>query len=249
MPLNPTAMNYSKAVGAYETGRPGYPEALIAALPLAQAHSVVELGAGSGKFTRQLRPHLAPEARLIAVEPVAAMLAALSDLPEVEAVCARADATGLPQGCADLLVCAQAFHWFDDAASVAEIARLLRPGGTLALIWNIRDARSPWVAALSQMIDAHAGQTPRHQSGHWRWILDDPRFRLEREVAVDHPFPMSPAAVAERVLSVSYIAGLPEAEKQELRRRTAAILAEAGLDRAETVVFPYVSRLYLLTRL
>ncbi|MGD9862669.1 MAG: class I SAM-dependent methyltransferase [Pseudodonghicola sp.] len=249
MPLNAIARNYSTAAGAYEAGRPGYPEAVIAALPLTAARCCVELGAGTGKFTRLLRPHLAPAVRLIAVEPVAEMSARLAGTPGVEVIDRRADDTGLAAGCADLVVCAQAFHWFDDPASVAEIVRLLRPGGTLALIWNMRDTRVPWVAALSQMIEGYAGDAPRHQSGRWRWILIDPRFRFEREIAQDHSHRMPRAGVIERVLSTSYIAGLAPVQQAVLRRRTEAILRQAGLDPAAEVSFPYVSRLFLLTRL
>lgn len=113
----------------------------------------------------------------------------------------------------------------------------------------MRDTRVPWVAALSQMIEGYAGDAPRHQSGRWRWILSDPRFRFEREIAQDHPHRMPRAGVVERVLSTSYIAGLAPVQQAVLRRRTGAILREAGLDRAAEVCFPYVSRLFLLTRL
>lgn len=248
MALNATAEHYSAAVGAYEAARPSYPAALINALPLAEAGCVVDLGAGTGKFTKLLPPHLAPDARLIAVEPVAAMLEKLEGEPRIERVNRRADDTGLDSGRVDLVVCAQAFHWFDDEAAVAEIVRILRPGGILGLIWNMRDERVAWVDALSKMIDEYAGDTPRHQTGRWQWILKDPRFHFEKEIVVDHPHRMKRDGVYERVISTSYIAKLPEAEKDALRHRTDAILRDAGLGDAEEVVLPYVSRLYLLRK-
>ncbi|MFT3799834.1 MAG: methyltransferase domain-containing protein [Burkholderiaceae bacterium] len=248
MALNPTARHYAAATAAYEAGRPGYPAALLAALPLDSAACVVDLGAGTGKLTRLLAPRLAPGTRLIAVEPVAGMSAKLADVPAVEIVNARADDTGLPDGCADVVVCAQSFHWFDDEAAVAEIRRLLVPGGTLALMWNMRDERVEWVDALSKMIEAHAGDTPRHQTGRWRWVLDDPRFAFDQQIVVKHPHRMARDGVFERVASTSYIAGLPDVDRQRLRERTEAILREAGLGDAETVVLPYLSRLFLLTR-
>src|SRR5262249_30818431 len=148
----------------------------------------------------------------------------------VEVVNARADNVGLETGIADLVVCAQAFHWFDDEPSVAEIARLLHPGGILALIWNMRDERVAWVDALSRMIDAYAGDAPRHQTGRWQWILNDPRFVLESEIVQDHPHAMARQGVFERVVSTSYIAKLADAEKEILRQKTDAILREANLD-------------------
>ncbi|UGY18439.1 class I SAM-dependent methyltransferase [Bradyrhizobium septentrionale] len=248
MTLNPTAKNYRVAVAAYEAGRPSYPADIVAALPLQTAHCVVDLGAGTGKFTRLLLPHLSSTARLVAVEPVAEMSARLTNEAGIEVINTRADAIDLATGSVDLVTCAQAFHWFDNEPSVAEIARLLRPGGTLALVWNNRDDRAPWVDALSVMIEGYAGDTPRQRSGRWRWILNDPRFVLEREIVQDHPHRMGRQGVYERVVSTSYVANLPDAEKAVLREKTDVILREAGLGDADEVVFPYVTHLYLLKR-
>ena len=246
MTLNPTALNYRGAVGAYEAGRPSYPAEIVAALPLQTAHCVVDLGAGTGKFTRLLLPHLSETARLVAIEPVAEMSAKLAKEAGVEVINTRADAIGLETGSVDLVTCAQAFHWFDNEASVAEVARLLRPGGTFALVWNNRDDRTPWVDALSRMIEHYAGDTPRQRSGHWRWILKDPRFVLEKEIVQDHPHRMRRQDVFERVASTSYVASLPDTEKAMLREKTDNVLREAGLGQADEVVFPYVTNLYLL---
>ncbi|WP_029084307.1 class I SAM-dependent methyltransferase [Bradyrhizobium sp. th.b2] len=248
MTLNPTAKNYRVAVAAYEAGRPSYPADIVAALPLQTAHCVVDLGAGTGKFTRLLLPHLSPTARLVAVEPVAEMSARLANEAGIEVINTRADAIDLATGSVDLVTCAQAFHWFDNEPSVAEIARLLRPGGTLALVWNNRDDRAPWVDALSVMIEGYAGDTPRQRSGRWRWILNDPRFVLEKEIVQDHPHRMPRQGVYERVVSTSYVANLPDAEKAVLREKTDGILREDGLGDADEVVFPYVTHLYLLKR-
>jgi SAM-dependent methyltransferase len=248
MTLNPTAQNYRVAVNAYEAGRPNYPADIVAALPLQDARCVVDLGAGTGKFTRLLLPHLGAGARLVAVEPVAEMSAKLASEGKVEVINTRADAIGLETGSVDLVTCAQAFHWFDNEPSVAEIARLLRPGGTLALVWNVRDDGTPWVLALSRMIEQYAGDTPRHQSGRWRWILQDPRFALDKEIVQDHPHRMSRQGVFERVVSTSYVANLPDSEKAILRKKTDDALQEAGLGDADELVFPYVTRLYLLKR-
>lgn len=249
MTLNPTARNYRVAVAAYEAGRPSYPAEIVAALPLQAARCVVDLGAGTGKFTRLLLPCLPATARLVAVEPVAEMSAKLAKETRVEVINTRADAINVETGSVDLVTCAQAFHWFDNEASVAEIARLLHPGGTLALVWNNRDDRAPWVDALSVMIEHYAGDTPRQRSGRWRWILQDPRFVLEKEIVQEHPHRMARQDVFARVASTSYVANLPEAEKALLRGKTDDILRQAGLGDADEVVFPYVTQLYLLKRI
>ncbi|MFN5665669.1 class I SAM-dependent methyltransferase, partial [Bradyrhizobium sp.] len=209
---------------------------------------VVDLGAGTGKFTRLLLQHLPATTRLVAVEPVAEMSAKLAQEARVEVINTRADAIGLATGSVDLVTCAQSFHWFDNEASVAEIARLLHPGGTLALVWNNRDDRAPWVHALSAMIEGYAGDTPRQRSGRWRWILNDARFVLEKEIVQDHPHRMARQDVFERVTSTSYVANLPDTEKAALRKKTDDILREAGLGDADEVVFPYITQLFLLKR-
>lgn len=214
MPVNETAKNYRVAAGDYEAGRPDYPASLVAALPLATARVIVDLGAGTGKLTRMMLPHLTDGARIVAVEPVAEMAARLADTQGVQVAVRPASDTGLGRGEADLVTCAQSLHWFDDEASVDEIARILRPGGTLALIWNMRDDRIAWVEALSRLSSSFAGDAPRHQSGHWRWILDDPRFRLDRELVEPYPHDMPREGVFARVFSTSYIATLPKGKSR-----------------------------------
>jgi SAM-dependent methyltransferase len=130
--LPPAAsMGFARAAAAYERGRPGYPSAavdfLAARLRLGPGRRVVDLAAGTGTLARSLP---ATGAEVIAVEPVAEMRAALP---------ARARAVdGTAEASADAVAVAQAFHWFDGDAALAEIHRVLRPGGALALVWNRR---------------------------------------------------------------------------------------------------------------
>ena len=129
------AAGFGRSAEAYERGRPGYPDAavdrLVAALP---GRRVVDLAAGTGKLTRAL---VARGCDVVAVEPVAEMRALIA--PPARAVEGVAEATGLPDASADAVTVAQAFHWFDGPRALAEIHRVLRPGGVLALIWNRRD--------------------------------------------------------------------------------------------------------------
>ena len=248
MPLNEIATNYSRAVDNYEAGRPDYPAELVSALPLSGAHVVVELGAGTGKLTRLMLPHLSSGAILIAVEPLADMAAKIAKETKVSVVNRSASDTGLEDASADIVVCAQAFHWFDDEASVAEIARILRQHGALALIWNVRDESVAWVRAISHLIDDYAENTPRYNTGRWQWILRDPRFSFDKELIEENPHTVLRDGIYDRVLSTSFIAKMSDTEKQNLRLEIGAILDAHGLRGATKLTMPYVSRLFLLTR-
>ncbi|WP_037914469.1 class I SAM-dependent methyltransferase [Actinacidiphila yeochonensis] len=140
-------VGYRRDAGGYERSRPSYPLAALAALadalPLEAGRTVVDLGAGTGMFTRLLA---LTGAEVLAVEPVTAMRERLAELlPQVAAVAGTAEDTGLPGECADAVVAAQSWHWFDQEAALAEVERLLRPGGALVLVWNTYDTSVPWV--------------------------------------------------------------------------------------------------------
>lgn len=237
------ATGYARAARAYEGGRPDYPAALqdwlTGPLSLGPGRIVVDLGAGTGKFTARLA---ATGARVIAVEPVAAMRAELAArLPGVEAMEGRAQANPLPDASVDALTCAQAFHWFATPEALAEIARVLRPGGKLGLIWNIRDERTPWVAGLTRIMEVHEGDAPRFHTGAWRRVFPDPRFAALEEAFFDHahvgPFA---SVVVDRVMSVSFIARLPEPEQARVRAQIEALAdSDPALAARGEVRFPY----------
>jgi SAM-dependent methyltransferase len=143
------ARSFGTVADAYERGRPGYPLDAIRWL-LGAAVEIVELGAGTGKLTRQL---VAEDRRVIAaVEPDPELREQLARaVPEVPALAGRAEAIPLQDACADAVAVAQAFHWFEPDEALPEIARVLRPGGTLALLWNRSDKSVAWVQALSRL--------------------------------------------------------------------------------------------------
>lgn len=143
------ALFFDGAAAQYAAARPGYPAALfdaveeLAGLPLRGARTL-DVGAGTGISTRRLHER---GARVVAVEPGPGMAAELRrSLPHVPLV--RADGNGLPfaDASADLITYAQSYHWTDRARSTPEALRVLRPGGALALWWNVSDHAVPWVA-------------------------------------------------------------------------------------------------------
>jgi SAM-dependent methyltransferase len=153
----------------YHAVRPSYPAETVDFMVPAGARTAVDLGAGTGLFTRLLA-----ERGLVvtAVDPSASMLDALrrgaGQAPAPPTVVqARAEETGLPGGAFDLATCAQAWHWIDPDAGSAEAARLLRPGGTLALVWNQLDTTVPWVHRLTRIMhagDVHAAHPERRRT-------------------------------------------------------------------------------------
>lgn len=237
------AAGFGSAADAYARGRPDYPDAvggwLTGVLGLGRGKTVIDLGAGTGKFTPRL---LATAARVIAVEPVDAMRARLSaDLPGVRALAGTAEAIPLPAASVDAVVCAQAFHWFASAAALDEIRRVLRPSGVLGLIWNVRDDTPAWSRALTELLAPYEGETPRFRSEAWRKVFPHHGFGPSTEQLFAHAHVGPPEQVlVDRMLSVSFIAALPADERHVVaeRIRTLAAAAPELAGKAEIAV-PY----------
>ncbi|GAA2633196.1 class I SAM-dependent methyltransferase [Paractinoplanes durhamensis] len=148
--MNDHANSFGSAAAAYERGRPGYPSAALDWLLPAGLPRVVDLGAGTGKLTRQIRDRGLP---VTAVEPSPGMLDELARaVPGVPAVRGSAEDIPLPDDSADVVLVAQAWHWVDPERAAPEIARVLAPGGRLGLIWNLRDERTDWVRRVGEII-------------------------------------------------------------------------------------------------
>jgi SAM-dependent methyltransferase len=228
---------------AYVRGRPGYPaaavERLVAETRIAPGRDVLELGAGTGAFTREL---VTSGARVLALEPVDGMRARLVEaVPQAEVVQGQAERIELPDGSVDAAVVAQAFHWFDGERALREIARVLRQDGRLGLIWNVRDESVDWVAALGSILDEHADDAPRYGSGAWRAAFATTTdFGALHSASFRHVHRQTPEGVADRIGSVSYIAALPPAEHAAVRRQVAGLLASHPQTRGlELLDFPY----------
>ena len=157
---------FASAAGVYEESRPGYPaeaiEWLRAKLQLGPESTLVDLAAGTGKLTRLLTP---TGATVIAIEPVEEMRDALrSTTPDANAREGTAEQTGIPGSSADAVTVAQAFHWFHAPKALAEIHRILRAEGRLALVWNIRDLDDPTQRGLDDLFTPYRGDTPSHRA-------------------------------------------------------------------------------------
>lgn len=161
---------FAGRVADYERGRPGYPEALFDALvelaSLTPGSAVADVGSGTGISSE---PLLRRGLRVFAVEPNAEMRSAaerrLGGAAAYRSGAGRAEATGLPDASVDLVLAAQAFHWFEPQATRRELRRILRPGGLAALVWNARRAAgTPFVAAYEELLLRHG--TDYREIGH-----------------------------------------------------------------------------------
>ena len=202
------ALSFGPAAGRYERGRPSYPPAAVDWLLPAGARRVLDLGAGTGKLTRAL---LDRGLDVIAVDPSEGMLAELRRvLPGAPAEIGTAESIPLPDDSVDAVVVAQAWHWFDETRAVPEVARVLRPGGRLGLIWNLRDERVDWVRRLGEIIGS--GESYRET------IVGPPFEPLEtRDVAWSYP--VGPDQLLDMVASRSGVILRPSDER-------AAVLAQ-----------------------
>jgi SAM-dependent methyltransferase len=228
--VHPLARAFDSVGPEYERGRPDYPpEAvrfLAEVLALGPGATVVELGSGTGKFTRALRP---VGARLVAIEPSEGMRAVFrAQLPGVEVRPGSAESIPVPDGSADAVVVAQAFHWFRQPDSLDEIARVLRPDGGLGLVWNRRDATVPWVAAFGAILETYdAGHVPRTHKGAWKSAFEvHPHFSPPESKVFTWIHEGDVATFVDRALSVSFIAAQPPEVRAKVADAVRTLLAE-----------------------
>jgi SAM-dependent methyltransferase len=166
-------------------------------------------------------------ARLIAIEPVAGMRDELRRaVGGIEIVNGTAEAIPCPDGSADAVTAAQAFHWFATAAALREIHRVLGDGGGLGLIWNRRDLRDPLQAGLETIIQRYRSDSPAHERNDWRTAFDgNALFALEAQRQFPHRQDADPETVVDRVLSTSFIASLDEAAQASVTGDVMALIA------------------------
>ena len=218
---------FDRLAETYERGRPGYPAAAVRhlgrVLHLGPGRTVVDLGSGTGKFTRALAP---VGAARVAVEPTAGMRRVFERVvPDVPVLDGTAEAIPLPDGFADAVVCAQAFHWFRPRTALEEFARVLRPGGGVGLVWNTRDEEAPWWRAVFAV--AHRYHRKERARIGWRpWKTEFGRPGGPFGPLHLKEFPYAQHAPAEtfidRVLSTSSLAF----QRAEERRRAAREIRE-----------------------
>ena len=230
------ARSFGAAAIEYARGRPSYPEEAVEWLVPASASRVLDLGAGTGLFTRLLA---ARGLDVVVVEPAKEMLAQLTATVEnVEAHEGSAESIPLPDASVDAVVVAQAWHWVDLDRAVPEVARVLRPGGMLGLVWNVRDETVDWVAQLGGIMQGGM----EHEMFSDSPPVGAPFGEIERR---DFAWSVTVTrqSVMDLVASRSYFIVLPPDERAAMLRAVRDLLSShpALVDRDEFTL-PYVTR-------
>lgn len=237
------AKGFQSASGAYERGRPEYPkdavDKLVKVLGIGPESTLVDLAAGTGKFTRLLLP---TGAKIVAVEPVEAMRRTFSSiLPKIEILSGTAESIPLPNCSAEAIVVAQAFHWFNGPAALAEIHRVLKPNGKLGLIWNARDETVDWFKRLTLIYDGYEKGAPQYRHGKWKAAFQDTKlFTPLEERSFQYIQLGNIETIVDRMLSISFIAALPDIERAHVERQVRELIQSHPMTRGrEKFEIPY----------
>jgi SAM-dependent methyltransferase len=230
---------FAEVADAYERARPGYPDEAVRWLVGEEPCDVVDLGAGTGKLTRSL---VALGHRVTAIEPLPEMLELLpAAAPGAAALLGSAEVIPLPNASADVVTSAQAFHWFDQTTALPEIARVLRPHGRLALVWNTRDDRVPWVAELSAVIGSESVS-----STDWLGVEESPLFGPLEQATFGFEQLLDRETLLDLVRSRSYCAKLPPEEREPVLETVGKLYDEtAGPDGLH---LPYLTECFRTTK-
>ena len=245
MPVHEVAdAGFDREAASYERARPSYPsdcvEWFAKQLGVGPGRTVLDLAAGTGKLTRLLEPL---GAQLIAAEPVDGMRTVLARTsPAVPLLSCAAELLPFRHQSLDAITVAQAFHWFDAPAALAEAARVLRPGRRLGLLWNARDRSLPHVDALWSIMDRVEKRAPWREHEEWREaaFTETPYFGPLHEATFHHTQVMTVDEVVDRFRSVSHVAVLADDERTRVLDEVRA-QAESQLDHTDNghISIPY----------
>lgn len=246
--MDDTARSFGAVADAYDRARPDYPTVAVEDLARRAGLDrgrVVDVGAGTGKLSALLA---ARAGMVVAVEPLAGMREVLAgQVPAARVVGGVAEALPLRDGSAQVLTVAQAFHWFDGPAALAEFARVLAPGGALALVWNVRDESDALQQALSALIRPHRGKTPSYRTEAWRGAFAHTQdFGPLETRTFPHSQRCDRRGLVERMASTSFVANLEPPTQREVLEQVAGLFDEHADD--GEVALLYETRVHVARR-
>lgn len=238
------ARSFGGVAEVYEASRPGYPSDAVAWLVRPEQHHVVDVGAGTGKLTRALA---SGGREIVAVDPSPEMLEVLrSTVPAVETLVGTGERMPLPDESVDAVTFAQAWHWVDSPAASAEAGRVLKPGGTLGLIWNFRDERVDWVRELGTAMHADGDQ---YTDGMDESPQVHPPFGEPERAHFEWAQPLDRDGAVDLVRSRSYFAVMNATQQEHTVQAVRELLdTHPQVAGRETVELPYVTLAFRYVR-
>jgi len=230
------AHSFGGVAEAYERGRPTYPVEAVRWMLGDHPQTVLELGAGTGKLTR-VAADLGHDVH--ATDPDQAMLRILErEVPAVRTAQAGAEEIPLGDASVDAVIAGQAFHWFDLDRALPEIARVLRPGGRICLVWNYRNEKIPWVRRLGTIIGTQEQETDPAQA-----LIFSELFGFVEDHQFTHWQRIDRESIQDLVLSRSNVAVLDEAGRAAKLAEVLAFYDEYGRG-MDGMQLPYVTHCY-----
>ena len=232
------SLSFGSQAAAYERGRPSYPPEAVTWLLASDADAppvrdVLDLGAGTGKLTSRL---VERGLNVVAVDPIEELLEVLrTTLPDTPALLGTAEQIPLPDNSIDAVLVAQAWHWFDPDRAAAEIGRVLRPGGRLGLLWNVRDERLGWVKEFGSIVGLE------HDWANRTIVVPEP-FTDVQTHRVEWTNYITPQALIDYVASRSYCITSPaDVRRQTLDEVRNLLTTHPALAGSQGIALPYVT--------
>ena len=231
------ALSFGSQAEVYEAVRPRYPRQAVEWIlePVAGSDPlrIADIGAGTGKLTRVLRE---VSDDVVAVDPDRAMLGRLKDaVPDATALEGRGEAIPLPDSSRDAVVFGQSWHWTDDALASREVGRVLRDGGVLGLLWNIRDTSTPWVHHYAGILRGSDSEKMIENEG----VRIEAPFAEVDQTAIAWSVPMTREALLNLARSRSHFITADERERARIIAEIEALSSSLGLDGDATIDLPY----------
>ncbi|WP_043173417.1 class I SAM-dependent methyltransferase [Streptomyces sp. NRRL B-24484] len=241
--MSAAALSFGSAAHRYDSIRPAYPVRAVARAVGATPMRVLDLGAGTGLLAGALR---AAGHEVVAVEPDERMRAVAAERhPGMRVLAGSAEDIPLPDGSVDAVVVGQAYHWFTPQDALPQIHRVLREGGAFAALWNIRDDRTPWVAALSGI----AGSEGYGLESAWQYGPVTPWFTEPERGLIEHTVTVPTDRLIDLVRSRSSYLTADAAEQARLDREIGELAAtDPALAGRDTVEMPYRTCVYRMRR-
>ena len=245
------ATSFGAAAREYDRYRVGPPPQALDWLLPPNCASVLDLGAGTGLLTRQLVRRVD---EVMAVDPDPRMRKVLNEAcPRATSLAGTAERIPLPDSRVDAVMVSAAWHWMDPARALPEIARVLRPGGTFAVLWTRRDRRVPWVSELDSFVRGLTGSADdvqrriQHMSNR-TWLPDGAPFTDVTSRVITWDAPLTSEAVVGMFTTYSGFITQPDEAKRRIVHQVAARVSAAALPARGLVRMPMACHAWRLRR-